>query len=326
MPTVARLVRASFGTGIHAVACSELPGGGFATVLRVDLSDGRTVVLKIAPPPDVPLLRYERGVIGAEARYLTLVHRELDGIAVPRLVAYGRGPKIFDAEWIFTSHLPGAALTAPPGTLPQEQTDRVRADLGALLARVHTVTGRRFGYDGDRPHGDTWREAFLAMVVSLLADAREWGVDLGIPAGEIESLLVRHGGVLDPVKRPALVHFDLWDGNLLCDWDAGGNLRLTGLVDGERYLFGDPLMDFVSPALYRHIEDEPDHPFVRGYRRVEGRATALDTAAARRLTLYRLHLYLLMTIEMPSRGITRRDRHEVLGRMVRRQLADIATW
>jgi hypothetical protein len=65
---------------------------------------------------------------------------------------------------------------------------------------------------------------------------------------------------------------------------------------------------------------------VRGYRRVEGRATALDTAAARRLTLYRLHLYLLMTIEMPSRGITRRDRHEVLGRMVRRQLADIATW
>ena len=55
------------------------------------------------------------------------------------------------------------------------------------------------------------------------------------------------------MTRPALLHFDLWDGNVL-----GGPDGLTGLVDGERWLFGDPLMDIVSPALRRRIEREPD--------------------------------------------------------------------
>jgi len=61
----------------------------------------------------------------------------------------------------------------------------------------------------------------------------------------------------------------------------------------------------VSPALYRRIEDEPDHPFVAGYRAAVGRPPLGETDSERlRLALYRLHLYLLMTVEMPSRGMT----------------------
>jgi hypothetical protein len=76
------------------------------------------------------------------------------------------------------------------------------------------------------------------------------------------------------------------------------------LVDGERHLFGDPLLDFVSPALYRRIEDEPNHPFLQGYANGAGAGLAMTPPVRRRLALYRLHLYLLMTVEMPSRGMT----------------------
>ncbi|GIJ37817.1 hypothetical protein [Micromonospora andamanensis] len=40
---------------------------------------------------------------------------------------------------------------------------------------------------------------------------------------------------------------------------------MCGLVDGERFLYGDPLLDLVSPLLFRGAEDEPRHPFLRGY-------------------------------------------------------------
>ena len=80
-----------------------------------------------------------------------------------------------------------------------------------------------------------------------------------LPAG-IAASVERHRACLATVTRPALLHFDLWDGNVL-----GPDGSLTGLVDGERYLYGDPLLDLVSPALFRRIEDEPDHPFLRGY-------------------------------------------------------------
>jgi len=46
------------------------------------------------------------------------------------------------------------------------------------------------------------------------------------------------------------------------------------------------------------IDDDPEHPFVVGY---FGEPTTFDEPARRRLALYRLHMYLLMFVEMPSR-------------------------
>jgi hypothetical protein len=108
------------------------------------------------------------------------------------------------------------------------------------------------------------------------------------------------------VRRAAPVHFDLRDGNVLC----------SPGVDGERHLLGDPLVDFVSPALFRRIEDEPRHPFLRGY----GHSTAFAGGELLRLALYRMHLYLLMVVEIPSRGMAG-DAHARRGAEVRGRLA-----
>ena len=218
---IARYVRDAFGPDAKAVAVAPLSGGGFASVTRIDLADGRSVVLKVA--------------------------------------------------------------------------------------RLHAITGEHYGYDGGRACGQTWREAYAAVIESLLEDAVEWNVSLVVPPERIRAAVARSSGVLDEVDRPALLHFDLWDGNALCAADANGRWGLAGLVDGERFLFGDPLLDFVSPALFRRIEEEPGHPFVAGYAAVSGRPTTFTEAERRTLELYRLHLYLLMTVEMPSRGMTREN-------------------
>ena len=103
-------------------------------------------------------------------------------------------------------------------------------------------------------------------------------------------------------------------------------MRMTGLVDGERYLFGDPMMDLVSPALFRRIEDEPQGPFLRGYAAASGSPLVLDEVLLKRLWLCRLFFHLLMTVEMPSRGITLANdpgRHALLARLFEEQVAEL---
>jgi aminoglycoside phosphotransferase (APT) family kinase protein len=286
-----RYAAAALGVGIRAA--TELSGGGFAAVWRLDLVDGRSVVLKLGPPPETPLLRYEADVIAAEADYFRLVAAHAPGVPVPTVLYH-------DGDLLVTTLLPGTAIE--PGAAAE-----VRRQLGAAVAAVHAVTGDRFGYPGSRSHAGTWPDAFTAIIEDLLADAVDWDVELPVKPDAIRAAVTGHHALLSTVDRPALLHFDLWDGNVLAEGD-----RLTGLVDGERYLYGDPLLDFVSPAVLRRIEAEPEHPFVLGY---HGGPMTFDDSARRRLALYRLHLYLLMVVEMPSRGMTgpeHKRRHDLV--------------
>ena len=318
-------VDASFGADRRVVDCGPIPGGGFATVWRVALDDGRDVVLKVAPPPDAPLLRYERGLGAAEARYFRLVATHAPQVPVPPLLHYGNDRE--HGEWLFTGLLPGRTLKEWSDGAQHLDDAPARRDFGAAIAALHRVTGDHYGYDGGRASGATWREAFAAMLGDLLADAADWEVRLPVSPARIRELPERYAWVLDQVRRPALLHFDGWDGNVLAEPDQpGGALRLRGIVDGERFLFGDPLMDLVSPLLYRRAEDDPEHPFLRGYRAAAAEPLVFDEATLRKLSLYRLHLYLLMTVEMPSRGITREnhpDRIERLADLLDRELTEL---
>ncbi|MET8373145.1 aminoglycoside phosphotransferase family protein [Micromonospora profundi] len=326
-------VEASFGADRRVVDCGRLEGGGFATVWQVALDDGRAVVLKVAPPPDAPLLRYEQGLCGAEARYFHLVATYAPQVPVPPLLYHGNDPDL--GEWLVSGLLPGRSLWEWSASERHLDDAPARYDFGAAIAALHRVSGDRYGYDGGRASGVTWREAFAAMLDGLLADAVDWDVPLPTSPARIRELPERYASALDEVRRPALLHFDGWDGNLLAepepepaeaDADTAGTLRLRGIVDGERFLFGDPLMDLVSPVLYRRIEDDPDHPFLRGYRAAAPGPVVFDEAALRRLSLYRLHLYLLMTVEMPSRGITREnhpDRFERLADLLDQELTEL---
>ncbi|MGC4892701.1 phosphotransferase family protein [Micromonospora sp. DT31] len=318
---VRRFLTASLGSGAEVADCGPLSGGGFAAVWWVRLADGRDVVLKVGPPPHVRLLRYERDMIGAEARYLRLVAARAPGVPVPALLHHGRHRDLGD--WLLTARLPGRTLWDL--TRAGADVGPLRAGFGRALAAVHTVTGERYGYDGGRASAGTWREAYLAMVDDLLADAADWAVPLPVPASRIRDLVARHAAVLDAVRRPALLHFDGWAGNVLAVDGPDGTPRLSGLVDGERYLWGDPLVDLVSPLLFRRAEDEPDDPLVRAYR--EASPVPFDAGVRRRLGLYRLYLYLLMTVEMPSRNITAASdpgRVELLATLLDAELGDLA--
>jgi aminoglycoside phosphotransferase (APT) family kinase protein len=152
-----------------------------------------------------------------------------------------------------------------------------------------------------------------SVVNAVLADAGRFAVTLPRSAAGIQDWFTAQAAVLDEVTAPVLVHFDLWDGNILVESSSAGH-RIGTLIDAERAFWGDPLAEFVSLALYGDIEQ--DTAFLQGYRAAGGTVT-FDFAARQRLSLYRAYLYLIMWVEAVPRQSSRERRDWLLDRVLR---------
>ncbi|MCI3274208.1 phosphotransferase family protein [Streptomyces cylindrosporus] len=271
-----------------------LSGGTYNTVEELLLTDGTRYVLKVPPASTVPGMRYERGLLTAEAEFYRAA--AVAEVAAPRVVALGEDPAV-----------PHLLMTACPGdpwdeTVTAPERAVLRRELGRQVARLHTVTGPAFGYPSGAlgPLAPDWRTAFTGMMEAVLDDALDYGARLPRSVDQVAAALRLGRPALDEVTTPALVHFDLWDGNILLDRPAGQEPRIGGLIDGERMFWGDPLADFVSLALLGDIKK--DKAFLAGYREAGGRAE-FDAPARVRLALYRAYLYLIMLTETVPRAV-----------------------
>ncbi|MGX1365573.1 aminoglycoside phosphotransferase (APT) family kinase protein [Streptomyces canus] len=272
-----------------------LPGGTYNTVEELQLTDGTRYVLKVPPASTVPGLRHERELLVSEAEFYRAA--AVAEVAAPHVVAVGARTAV--------PHLLMAACPGEPwdGSVTDAERLPLRRELGRQVARLHTVTGPGFGYPSGAlgPLAPDWRTAFTTMTGAVLDDARDYGARLPRSVEQVADTLGAGFPALDEVTVPALVHFDLWDGNILLHRPADGEPRIGGLIDGERMFWGDPLADFVSLALLGDIKEE--EAFLTGYREAGGRA-AFDVPARVRLALYRAYLYLIMLTETVPRAVS----------------------
>ncbi|MER6194246.1 phosphotransferase family protein [Streptomyces cyaneofuscatus] len=282
-------------------ACTPLTGGTYNTVTRVTLTDGRDWVVK-TPPPHSAGLRYERDLLVNEVAFYTAA-RQAGGPAVPRVVHSEPDPTVPTGAYVVMTARPGRPWHEVDRPEDPYDEPRLRAELGRLVGRLHTVTGRGgFGYPAAPfgPPAATWRTAFTAMTEAVLADAETYRAPLPYPVDRIRTVLARAAPVLDDVTRPALVHFDLWQGNLLVAGEPGAR-SIGGVIDGERMFWSDPVADFVSLALFGELEEDGD--FLAGYAESIGGRLEFTDSVRLRLALYRSYLYLIMLVETVPRGV-----------------------
>ncbi|MGW0960304.1 phosphotransferase family protein [Streptomyces gelaticus] len=305
--TTSAVLRSAGLTEDRIAACAPLAGGTFNTVTRVTLTDGSERVVKI-PPPASPgtLLGYERDLLVNE----TTFHSCAEGSApVPRVLHSELDATAPTGPYVIMSACPGRPWSEfAPDSLPAEEERRLREDLGRIVARLHAVSNPAgFGYPSLAvgPLAPAWRRAFTAMTDAVLADADTYRARLPRPAAGVRALLAAASPVLDDVTRPALVHFDLWQGNLLVDGGPGAR-SIGGIIDGERMFWGDPVADFVSLALFGDMEKDED--FLAGYADGSGRPVVFDASVRLRLALYRCYLYLIMLVETVPRRAPQEDR------------------
>lgn len=273
-------------------ACLPLPGGTCNTLYRAVLTDGPALLLKIPPPPGTPAMTYERGLLRGETEFYRQAARHTT-VPVPEVVYADLDGEVLPGGFLLMTELPGAPWhEAPPADAPS-----ARRALGRLAAELHAVPGPRFGYPAEPfPGADDWPAAFTTALGAALDDARRYGAALPVPPDDIAALAQAAAPALAAVTAPALVHYDLWQGNILLTGDT-----ITGVIDGERMFWGDPLADFASLNLLRGPEDDPD--LLAGYREAAGLpAASFDDAARVRLALYRAYLYLIMLTENHPRA------------------------
>jgi fructosamine-3-kinase len=214
--------------GVDEGRIERLSGGDLSEVLLVRRGDGRLSVAKggTAVPSEAAMLR--------------------------ALAAAGVPAPLVEGEWegaLFLEHVVNDKVFSPSAW----------ADAGAVLRRLHSQEGDSYGWPVDYQIGSVrldnrqgsdwprfWGEQRLVATASVLD--RPWRERVERVTGGLRDLL-------PPSPRAALLHGDLWSGNILV---AEG--RVAALID-PACCYGDPEVDIAMLTLF----DPPPEDFWDAY-------------------------------------------------------------
>lgn len=280
------MVARAFGGATLAAsedAVRELTEGWFNVAYDVRLSDGREVILKIAPPRNAEVLTYEKNIMTTEVASMRLASRN-PAIPVPTIYYFDDARDLCDSDFFFMAKLGGENYQHVKEALPPATQAQIDRSIGAIIRELNTFSGTYFGYDGNSDlRADTWKEAFIKIVDSVLEDGCRKNAEYGFSVDEIRAAVLKHAPALESVTTPQLVHWDAWDPNFFVK-----DGQVTGILDFERALWADPLME----AQFRSLADGGVSESMRGYGK-----TTFTLEEDQRCHLYTLHLALVMKTE-----------------------------
>lgn len=210
-------------TGIGEDRLERLAGGDLSEVLLVPRSGGPPLVAKGGPnvTGEAAMLR----ALAAAGARVPAVEGEYDGI-------------------LLIDHVPNDGLLSP----------KAWADVGAAVALLHARRGEAYGWPVDYALGTValdnregrdwvrfWGEQRLSAAAGLLD--RPW-------RARVEMLVRRLGDLIPAEPPPALLHGDLWAGNILVE---GG--RLAAFIDPACY-HGHAEVDLAMLCLFSAPPEE----------------------------------------------------------------------
>ncbi len=230
--------------GQRPARISPLSGGCVGEVYRVDLANGRSLVAKVDGSSGAALDKE-----GWMLHYLATK----SALPVPDILHSS-------PDLLLMSLLPGRSSFDA----------RSEAHAAALLAELHAVTAPAYGLETDtligglhqpNPWTESWIEFFRQQRLLFMART---AYDAGrLPAhilARVETLAGKLERWLEEPSAPALIHGDIWSGNVLAQ--SG---RVTGFLDPAIY-YADSEMELAFITLFHTFGDA----FFRRYDELHG--------------------------------------------------------
>jgi fructosamine-3-kinase len=214
--------------GKEIIQIRPFAAGQGADIFLADLRDGSRVVVKRAREAHVQL---------ETEGWMLRTLKELADLPVPEVHCAERHLLVLD-------YVQDCARISPT----------VEEDAARHIARLHAVKGAHYGLDRDTMIGALWQRnaesddwaAFFGEY-RLMAAARE-GLDEGsLPVQlvrQIDKVAGRLREWLDEPAAPALIHGDLWSGNILT-----GSRAVNAFIDPALY-YADPEVELAFIALF----------------------------------------------------------------------------
>nr|MDO8109994.1 aminoglycoside phosphotransferase family protein [Candidatus Sigynarchaeota archaeon] len=291
-----RLVRYHFGPDAKVGQVTELTGGWFNTAYLVTIpSRGFETVLKVAPEPGTEVHTYETNAMAIEIATTELI-REKTTVPVPKIYASSFDRSIVNRDYFFMEKLKGKPWNMVKKHLSKVANRALEDKVADFQMQLNSLKGRWFGsvvlQDNGKIKEQSWYSAFSQLVEWMISDYSRFGVIMPRGWTSIRDLLEKSRPAFDAVAEPRLVDWDLWQGNVFVSGYDTPAPAITGIIDHERALWGDPLMEFLFmvpkkyPALVAKYKGMIDFP---------------DKAVRTRRAFYNLYFYLIIYLETYSR-------------------------
>ena len=217
--------------GRAPVGHAPLSGGCIAEVCRIDMPDGATLVAKRAAP----------GALELEGWMLTYL---ATNSSLPVPTVHHASDRLLIMDYIAAGDAIGGAA---------------EVHAAELLARLHGVTAPEFGLEREtviatiaqpNPNTPDWIAFFRDHRLLYMARAcLESGCIAKAMMGRIENLALLLDELLGEPGPPALIHGDMWAGNVLV---ADG--RIVGFVDPAIY-YADAEIELAFATLFATFGD-----------------------------------------------------------------------
>lgn len=238
MNDVAELITTRIDRPVRSL--TEVDGGMIGEVYRVDLEDDDTVVAKVGDTP-----------LGTEARMLRYLDEH--GLRVPSVLSASD-------DLLVMEHVAGSSTITPS----------VERDAADRLARLHANVADAFGFPFETLTGpvrqpNPWTEGWTTFLADhrfrhVIQRCRERDRLDATLRRRLDRVIDRLDDLLVAPDRPALIHGDVWETNLL--------------TDGERVLaFLDPACYYAHPEVelaYADWTGTFGEPFFERYRNRRG--------------------------------------------------------
>jgi len=258
--------------GRAAVGIERCWGGGISDVYRVRCDPGPDVILKLYPEAFYWKLDKEVHVYG--------LLRQVSSVPFPEVLWAEKAGARSSRGYLVLERLPGVVLSSVARDLAHADLRRIYGEMGAVLRAVHEVKQEVFGYITTHvPEPHATNLAYMGNQFRRKLEAfRKLGGSAAI-ARAVEALVEVKRDALSVCAAPVLCHDDLYEGNVLVD-GSGPGLRVSGILDVENAVAGDPLLD-VAKTLYFSARDAPElrEAILEGY-------GELGWAGPERLRLY----------------------------------------
>jgi hypothetical protein len=233
------------GVRVHAVSLEQFPWSGLHSRVFACESSAGEIVLRVCEGKQGFYTHYfpERvnGDDWMDQRWAIVAARSV-GVPAPEIIASDR-----EKRWVIMKRLPGVPLDARYENWRGCPYDE--REFGMLLQRLHSLTPSGWGPINDWGQAlfDTWAEFLTQAARSAIQTARERRV---IPIKLAERLEIDWVPALAEinVEKPSLLHMEsLGFSNIMYDPNSR---RITGLLDYEDCLGGDPLFELVWMRYY----------------------------------------------------------------------------
>lgn len=245
----------------HKIAFDSLKKiqtGLFNTTFRVKRSDNKKdLIIRIAPDENTGMLFYEKNMMVREPE----IHEKViaqTSLPAPNIIAYDFSKKVICKNYLIMEYMDGIPMSEI--TLEPNDQQQIFRQLGAYLRELHeSVRHKTYGYTGNTcmQLQRSWFGAFRIMWHKLIDDISSCKVYTEQENKFAKNQLDKFSKAFSRNVPASLLHMDIWSQNILVD----RNKQISGILDWDRALFGDPEIEFGVLAYVGFLNED----FKKGY-------------------------------------------------------------